>query len=112
MFVSLEPDAAETVVFEFDGQKISAPRGTSVAAALLASGRSSLRATPVSGAPRGPFCMMGACFDCLVQIDGVTVQACMTSVADGLVVQQVPRAMSETQSDHMNGDGGFVEHVK
>jgi succinate dehydrogenase/fumarate reductase-like Fe-S protein len=42
--------------------------------------------TPVSGAPRGPFCMMGACFDCLIEVGGVTRQACMMQVSDGLVL--------------------------
>ncbi len=90
MFVSVEDETVETLSFEFDGQNLTAPRGISIAAALLASGRSSLRSTQVSGAPRGPFCMMGACFDCLVQIDGVKVQACMTPVSEGLVVHKSP----------------------
>ena len=55
-----------------------------LAAALLAAGVSTFRRTPASGAPRGPFCMMGACHDCLVLIDGERVQACMTEVRDGL----------------------------
>jgi sarcosine oxidase subunit alpha len=41
----------------------------------------------VSGAPRAAFCMMGACFDCLVTIDGVgSRQACMVPVRDGMAV--------------------------
>lgn len=68
----------------FGGRELSLPEGANLAAALLAAGITTLRQTPVSGAPRGPFCMMGACFDCLVVIDGVTRQACMVEVSAGL----------------------------
>ncbi|MFU1477288.1 (2Fe-2S)-binding protein [Roseovarius sp. C7] len=50
-------------------------------------GSNRFRRTPVSGAPRGPFCMMGACFDCLVEIDGVARQACMVEVCAGLDIR-------------------------
>ena len=60
------------------------PDGTNLAAALLAVGVQVFRHTPVSGAPRAPFCMMGACFDCLVEVDGVVRQACMLEVAAGM----------------------------
>ena len=40
--------------------------------------------------PRGPFCMMGVCFDCLVEVDGVpNVQGCMTLVSDGMQVRKM-----------------------
>jgi hypothetical protein len=59
-----------------------------VAAALLAAGVSRFRATPVSGAARAPFCMMGACFECLVEIDGVpSRQACMVEVKAGMRIR-------------------------
>ena len=76
--------------FEFDGKPIKAKVGMSVAAALLAEGIIDLRQTPVSGSIRGPFCMMGACYDCLVLIDDISVQACTIPVRDGLVVSRVP----------------------
>lgn len=75
----------------FDGQDYDLPEGVSLAAGLLSVGRLSLRNTPVSGAARGPFCMMGACFDCLVEIDGVIRQACMIEVCDGLVASPAGR---------------------
>jgi len=74
------------VTFTFDGAAIAAADGANLAAALLAAGVTTLRRTPVSAAPRGPFCMMGACYDCLVEIDGERVQACMQVVRDGLAV--------------------------
>lgn len=91
MFESFdESDSDRTFSFTFDGKSISAKPGMSVAAALLAHGVMAFRETPVSGAARGPFCMMGACYDCLVLIDGVTVQACLTPVHEGLVANRVP----------------------
>jgi hypothetical protein len=71
MFARLPETGAEAVVVAIDGADFEARAGDSVAAALLASGRLASRATPVSGAPRGPFCLMGVCFDCLLTIDGV-----------------------------------------
>ena len=62
------------------------PLGENLAGALLVAGVMPFRHTPVSGAPRGPFCMMGACYDCLVLIDGMTLQACMLQVAEGMTV--------------------------
>ena len=70
----------------FDGVALDLPEGANLAAALLAAGVDRFRRTPVSGAPRGPFCMMGACFDCLVEIDGVVRQACMIEVCEGMTV--------------------------
>ena len=80
----LDLDAAPHVDVLFDGTALSLPKGSNLAAALLAAGIQNFRHTPVSGAPRGPFCMMGACFDCLVEIDGVVRQACMLEVSGGL----------------------------
>lgn len=90
MFRPLETNRASAITFTFDNQPVTATIGMTIAAALLASGHRSLRETPVSGQARGPFCMMGACFDCLVQIDGETVQACMVQVQSGLRVNRVP----------------------
>ena len=46
-----------------------------------------------SGAPRGPFCGMGVCFDCLVTVDGRPSQrACLTKVAAGMDVRSSPTA--------------------
>ncbi len=79
----------DLVTVRFDGHDYQLPRGENLAAALLAIGVQSLRETPVSGVARAPFCMMGACFDCLVEIGGVTRQACMTEVREGLIVNKM-----------------------
>lgn len=84
----LELEGAARVEVSFNGAPLSLPEGMNLAAALLASGVEVFRHTPVSGAPRAPFCMMGACFDCLVEIDGVVRQACMLEVTDGLQIRR------------------------
>ena len=66
-----------------EGQRVAARRGDTVTAALLASGLETTRETAVSGAKRGPYCMMGVCFDCLVTINGVgNRQGCLVPVED------------------------------
>jgi predicted molibdopterin-dependent oxidoreductase YjgC len=87
--------------FTFDGAEVRARAGDSVAAALLAAGHVAFRDTAVSGSARGPFCMMGACFDCLVEIDGVPArQACMVPVAEGMRV-----ARQRGAADYATEDG-------
>ncbi|KLU27232.1 (2Fe-2S)-binding protein [Caballeronia mineralivorans PML1(12)] len=88
-------DRAATVWFFFDGQPASARVGESVAAALFASGMKTLRTSPRECAPRGMFCLMGSCQECLVMVDGRRVLACRTAVADGMHVEKVPGAGSD-----------------
>ena len=87
MFARLPDERAQAVTIVVDGTPVVARSGDSVAAALLAAGLRAFRTTPVSGSPRGPFCMMGTCFDCVVTVDGErNVQACLVRVADGMRV--------------------------
>lgn len=82
------PSAAELLSIDFDGQTLQVPAGVSLAAALLASGVRRSRSTPVSGSPRAPYCMMGVCFECLVEVDGMpNCQACLLQVAPGMQVR-------------------------
>ena len=75
------------VRINFQGREIIAQRGDSVAAALLAAGVVCFRETPVSGARRAPFCMIGNCFECFLEIDGQpNRQACMIAVREGMCV--------------------------
>lgn len=69
------------------GTPVAARRGESVAAALMAAGRLALRRSPGAGRPRGAFCLMGVCQECVVRIDGATRPACMTEVREGMVVE-------------------------
>ncbi len=74
------------ISFRFDNNPIPALEGETIAAALSAAGIVAFRRT-ASGAPRGLHCGIGACFDCVVTVDGrIGQRACMTKVADGMVV--------------------------
>jgi succinate dehydrogenase/fumarate reductase-like Fe-S protein len=83
--------AGTPVRFTFEGIEVEGVSGDTVAAALLAAGHRTLGQSAVAGAPRGPYCLMGACFDCMVQIDGVPHrQACMVQIAPGMQVRRMP----------------------
>ena len=88
MFRRLPDRRESSISFTFNGMPTMARQGDSVAAALLAAGYGSTRRSPVSGAARGPYCMMGVCFECLVKIDGRPNQrGCMTNVAEGMRIE-------------------------
>jgi D-hydroxyproline dehydrogenase subunit gamma len=76
--------------FRFEGQPVVAYEGESVATALLASGIRKLRRNPVDGGPRGVFCAMGLCQECLVEVEGSAVEACRLAVTEGLEVSRLP----------------------
>ncbi|WP_323035305.1 (2Fe-2S)-binding protein [Pararhodobacter sp.] len=96
------PDPVAAVCLTVDGERVTAQPGDSVAAALLAqSGEPSRLSAQKS--PRTAYCMMGVCFECLVEIDGrPNTQACMTQVRDGMVVRR-PRGLRG-----LTGGGGHV----
>lgn len=75
-----------------DGEPVAGVAGQTVAGVLLASGRRTWRTGP-SGAPRGVFCGIGACFDCLVTVNGVRdVRACRRRARHGDEVTTQSRA--------------------
>src|SRR5262245_25957076 len=76
------------VEFTYDGKKISAERGQSIAAALHAAGVKVLARSMKYRRPRGLHCAGGYCPNCLVNVDGVSYErACVTPVEDGMVVE-------------------------
>lgn len=96
---------AKRVSLTFDGVPIEAREGDTVAAAVLSVDPGFTRRTPVSGAPRAPYCMMGVCFDCLMQIDGVAnQQACMTLVREGMAVRRQLAQASVGGEEQHGGD--------
>ena len=76
--------------FFANGTAIPVRSGQSVAAALLDAGIRRLRLSPRASTPRGAFCMMGVCQECVVRVDGRLVQACLTECRPGMVVEIVP----------------------
>lgn len=80
---------SDPVSFRFDGVPMTAPRGSTVAAGLIANGVTAFRATRAGDRPRGIFCGIGWCFDCLVDIDEETsVRACVTPLSAGADVRR------------------------
>lgn len=89
MFRRLHEPSEQSVSIDFEGEIIIVEVGETVAAAILAAGAEHSRTTPVTGAARLPYCMMGACFDCLVEIDGIpNRQACMVPVENGMKIRR------------------------
>jgi aerobic-type carbon monoxide dehydrogenase small subunit (CoxS/CutS family) len=76
------------VEFTFAGRPVQARAGDTVAMALWAAGEHVLRQSSRDGSPRGVWCNMGICYECLVVVDGATVRACTTLVRPGLRVER------------------------
>jgi hypothetical protein len=82
--------------FTFEGERVEAYPGETVAAALIAGGRMQFRRDS-RGSARGPYCNMGTCFECLVKVPSVsgvegevtwrTVRSCLTPAKAGLMVR-------------------------
>lgn len=73
----------------FDGRPLQVRAGQTVGAALAGAGIRSWRATRRNGRPRGLFCGIGACFDCLVTVDGQPGQrACLVPIREGMTVDR------------------------
>jgi D-hydroxyproline dehydrogenase subunit gamma len=82
-----------------DGEPVEGVRGQTIAGVLLAAGRLSWRRGP-SGAPRGVFCGIGACFDCVLTVNGVPdVRACRRRAVDGDTVTTQARATAAEQGE-------------
>src|SRR5580658_502534 len=89
MFRKRPDSSAATVVVTVEGSDLRVPEGASAAAAVLLAGFASIRETPVSGVSRGPYCLMGICFDCLAEIDGTpNRQSCMVTVKPGMAIRR------------------------
>lgn len=85
MFRKLHDPQGAAIALEIDGVAVTAEPGESIAAVLLRQAEPWSRETPVTGSRRAPYCMMGVCFDCLAEVDGVaSVQTCLTPVRDGM----------------------------
>ncbi len=88
--------AAQTVHILFEGREIEVPAGISVAAAVLGHAHAGHTCThAVDGSKRAPWCLMGVCFECLMEINGQRdVQSCLVNVEEGMVVRRQHGDMS------------------
>lgn len=77
----------ERITIYIDGKPIEAMGGDTIASALLAKQIRVCRYTRKTNEPRGIFCAIGRCNDCLMTVDGIpNVRACVTPVKDGMRV--------------------------
>ena len=82
-------ESHENVSIIFEGDNIDVEKGQTVASALLVEANTVFRSSVVSGQPRGPYCMMGVCFECLIEIDGIPNQrACMIPVRAAMKIKR------------------------
>jgi len=81
-----------TISIYIDDQICPAEEGELLASLLLRQPNPLFRKHPVDGSPRAAFCMMGVCFECLVEVNGVAnQQACLIKAEEGM---QVKRSLS------------------
>jgi len=84
-----EPSAAVTI--HIGDRPVAAEAGETVAAVLLRQAEPWARVAPVSGTPRAPYCLVGVCFDCLAEVEGLgAVQTCLVPVREGMRVRPLP----------------------
>ncbi|MGE4595281.1 MAG: (2Fe-2S)-binding protein [Gammaproteobacteria bacterium] len=89
MFKSIKHSQDELITIYFEGRALSVPKDHNVATALLGAGINNFRKTTPNHESRGPYCMMGLCFDCLININGVdNQQSCIIQVYDGMKIKR------------------------
>ena len=89
MLKRYEQSYVKTVTLWLEENPIQVREGESVAAALLAAGVECLWTAHVSAKPRMPYCWMGVCYECLLEIDGEqNQQSCLITVKDGMHVRR------------------------
>ncbi len=94
-----QQDNHKMVSISVNDAVLQVPDSYSVAAALLAHGYRTNRRSGVSGEQRGSYCLMGVCFECLVQINGQpNQQGCMTQVVDGMSIRFQPHCGEQPQT--------------
>ena len=94
----IAPAQSPAIGITVDGGRVTGVDGQSIAGVMLAAGRVAWRTTARGRRPRGVFCGIGVCFDCLVTVNGIRdVRACQRLARDGDVVT--------IQDEPLPGDG-------
>ncbi|MEM7563568.1 MAG: (2Fe-2S)-binding protein [Pseudomonadota bacterium] len=83
MFQSIDRQKS-LVEVRLDGELISLAAGIPLAAALLEQEITLFRLSPVSGSARAPYCMIGNCYECMIEIDGIRQRSCRVTVREGM----------------------------
>ena len=89
MFKTVFSSPCKQVTIYLEGMPLPVPEGSTVAAAVLHAGMADARTTAIKHEQRGPFCLMGVCHECLMEIDGIpNQQACLVPVREGMRVKR------------------------
>jgi D-hydroxyproline dehydrogenase subunit alpha len=100
------PKPAPLLHLTFDGREVTAHPGQTVGAALTNAGIRSWRTTRTHGRPRGLFCGIGSCYDCLLTVDGLANQrACVVPAVEGMRLSS-ERGPLATAGPSMTSEGG------
>jgi len=76
------------VFISVNGREIEAIEGEPIAAAILASGIKVFRHTPKLNSPRGVYCAIGRCTDCVMKVNGIpSIRTCITPVEPGMIIE-------------------------
>ena len=82
------PSKGSRVVFTYAGVEMEGYEGEPIAMALKAAGVEVHRFTAKRHEPRGIFCAIGRCTDCVMVVDGKpNVRTCMTPLVAGMDVR-------------------------
>jgi len=82
-----EPKRGKEVKLKVNGKKVIAYEGEMIATALVAFGLKVFRYTSKNNEPRGIFCAIGRCTDCVMEVDGMpNVRTCVTPVQEGMII--------------------------
>lgn len=82
------PKKRRQVTFTYDGRELQGYEGEPIAVALKAAGVMVHRYTAKQHRPRGVFCAIGRCTDCVMVVNGKpNIRTCVTPLAEGMVIQ-------------------------
>lgn len=100
---AVQPRESQTLTVSIDGTSLAGSEGQTIAGVLLGSGQLGWRTTSIGGRPRGVFCGIGVCFDCIAEVNGERdVRLCQRRARDGDVVHSqqdaLPVAVEEEES--------------
>ena len=92
-------DRKKVTIFYGD-KPIEALEGEPVASALMAAGERTMRTTAKRREPRGIFCAIGRCTDCMMIVDSVpNIRTCVTPVRDGMKIQHQDGLATPTHAE-------------
>lgn len=112
----IRPARAGRITLSLEGEAVAALEGQTIAGVILGAGRLDWRRTSREARPRGLFCGIGVCFDCLVVVNGQRdVRACQRRARDGDMVEvqhdELPRPVADLHQDDraVGQDGGVAD---